>query len=144
MPLARDTPSSSVRATSATCHPASSRKKTNLPPRPRPRHYDQEIKTAWRKTRSGFSGEIALPVFYFEGGKFEPGYEIGLSFGAQKVLPTPQATAAQSREQHVRGALKSPEELRAIVLTSKSDRLFPVRFGNTATYQRLVLRDSGM
>jgi hypothetical protein len=113
-----------------------------LPPRPKPRHYEKDIKTAWRKTPTGFSGDIALPVFYFDGGKFQPGYEIGLSFGIQKALPLPQVVAATSPEGRVRAALKSQEELKLIVLTSKKDRLFPVRFGNPATYQRLVLNDS--
>jgi hypothetical protein len=106
----------------------------------KPRHYDKDIKTAWNKTPNGFSGDIAIPVFYFDGGKFQPGYEIGLSFGIQKALPLPEVVAATSPEGRVRAALKSPEELQLIVLTSKKDRLFPVRFGNPATYQRLVLQ----
>jgi len=112
-----------------------------LPPRPRPRHYEKEIKTAWKKTPTGFSGDIAIPVFYFDGGRFRPGYEIGLSFGVQKALPLPQVVAAKTQEERVRAALKSQEDLKPIVLNSKKDRLFPVRFGNPATYQRLVLRD---
>ena len=112
----------------------------NLPPRPRPRHYETEIKTEWRKTPTGFSGEIALPVFYFDGGKFQPGYEIGLSFGVQRALPLPEVVAATSPEGRARAALKSQDDLKLIVLTSKKDRLFPVRFGNPATYQRLVLQ----
>jgi hypothetical protein len=113
-----------------------------LPPRPQPRHYDKEIKTAWKKTPTGFSGEIAIPVSYFDGGKFQPGYEIGLSFGVQKAFPLPQVVAAASQEGRVRAALKSQDDLKLIVLTSKKDRLFPVRFGNPATYQRLVLSGS--
>ena len=113
-----------------------------LPPRPRPRHYETEIKTAWKKTPTGFSGDIAIPVFYFDGGKFRPGYEIGLSFGVQKALPVPEVVAATSQEARVRAALKSQEDLKLIVLTSKKDGLFPVRFGNPATYQRLLLRGS--
>ena len=112
-----------------------------LPPRPKTRDYEKEIKTEWKKTPTGFSGEIAIPVFYFDGGRFHPGYEIGLSFGVQKALPLPQVVAATSQEGRVRAALKSQEDLKLIVLTSKKDRLFPVRFGNPATYQRLVLED---
>jgi hypothetical protein len=107
--------------------------------RPKPRHYEKEIKTEWKKTPVGFAGYIALPVFYFDGGKFRPGYEIGLSFGIQKALPQPQVVAATNPEARVRAALKAQEDLKLIVLTSKKDRLFPVRFGNPATYQRLVL-----
>jgi hypothetical protein len=113
-----------------------------LPPRPQPRHYEKELKTEWKKTPTGFSGEIAIPVSYFDGGKFRPGYEIGLSFGVQKALPLPQVVAASSQEGRVRAALKSQDDQKLIVLTSKKDRLFPLRFGNPATYQRLVLRDS--
>ena len=112
-------------------------------PRLKPHHYDKEIKTEWRKTPAGFLGDIAIPVFYFDGGKFRAGYEIGLSFGVQKALPLPQVVAATSQEGRVRAALKSQDDLKLIVLTSKKDRLFPVRFGNPATYQRLVLKDSG-
>jgi hypothetical protein len=113
-----------------------------MPPRPRPRHYNKEVMTAWKKTPTGFSGDIAIPVFYFDGGKFRPGYEIGLSFGAQKALPITEVVAATSQAGRVRAALKSQEDLKLIVLTSKKDQLFPVRFGNPATYQRLVLRGS--
>ena len=113
-----------------------------LPPRAQPRRYEKEIKTEWKKTLTGFSGDIAIPVFYFAGGTFRAGYEIGLSFGVQKALPLPQVVAATSYEGRVQAALKSQEDLKLIVLTSKKDRLFPVRFGNPATYQRLVLRNS--
>ncbi len=114
-----------------------------LPPRPHPRHYDKEIKTAWKKTPTGFSGEIAIPVFYFDGGRFQPGYEIGLGFGAQKALPLSSGVAGASQEERQRFALKSQEELQLIILTSKKDGLFPVSFGNPATYQRLVLGGIG-
>jgi hypothetical protein len=96
-----------------------------LPPRPHPRHYAQEIKTAWKKTSTGFSGDIAIPVEYFEGGKFRAGYEIGLSFGARKAFPPPQAG----------------EEGEHIAFGSKADRLFPAEFGNPSSYQRLVLKE---
>ncbi|HEV2493848.1 MAG TPA: beta-N-acetylglucosaminidase domain-containing protein [Terriglobia bacterium] len=101
-----------------------------LPPRPHPRDYDHDIKTAWKKTVAGFSGDIAIPVGYFDGGKFHAGYEIGLSFGARKVLPPPPGSPAGTGE----------EENEHISFDSKADRLFPASFGNPATYQRLVLR----
>ena len=97
-----------------------------LPPRPHPRDYDKEIKTAWKKTDQGFSGDIAIPVDYFDGGKFQPGYEIGLSFGARKAFPPPPG--------------KTDEEGARITFGSKADRLFPANFGNPSSYQRLVLR----
>ena len=106
-----------------------------LPPRPQPRDYNREIKTAWKKTRAGFSGDIAIPVSYFDagpssavkaGGAFRPGYEIGLSFAAQKVIPSK----------------KADQESERIVFASKTDRIFPLRFGNPSSYQRLVLVDA--
>jgi len=96
-----------------------------LPPRPQPRDYNHDLKTAWKKTASGFSGDIAIPVSYFDGGRFQDGYEIGLSFGAQKFIPPPNPPGT--------------EEGQRIALTSKADRLFPVRVSNPSTYQRLVL-----
>jgi len=96
-----------------------------LPPRARPHDYNQEIRTAWKKTTTGYSGDIAIPVSFFEGGKFSEGYEIGLSFGVQKVL----------------GPLKpgDDEGSQQIVFTSKSDPLFRVNLVNPSSYQRLVL-----
>ena len=96
-----------------------------LPLRTHPRDYERGIRTAWKKTRRGFSGDIAIPVEWFDGGKFSSGYEIGLSFGAQKVIPS-----------------KNSDEVQRIVFSSKLDKTFPVRFGNPSTYQRLVLAGS--
>ncbi len=96
-----------------------------LPPRPMLRHYEREIRTAWMKTPEGYSGDMAIPVSYFDGGRFFGGYEIGLSFAVQKVL-------APRRKR---------EEGRKIVFSSKRDHLFPAHFGNPSSYQRLVLVD---
>jgi hypothetical protein len=93
-----------------------------LPPRPHPRDYEQEIKTAWKKTRRGFSGDIAIPVSWFDGA-FREGYEIGLGLGAQKAYPPK----------------KAGEEVERVIFTSKRDHVFPVRFANPSSYQRLVL-----
>jgi len=100
-----------------------------LPPRPRPHDYNREIKTVWKKTASGFSGDVAIPISYFEDGKFSEGYEIGLSFGAQKVLKPAPSTGAE-------------EDAERIAFSSKSDPLFPVSLGNPSSYQRLVLTNS--
>src|SRR5208283_2161319 len=59
-----------------------------LPPRPHVHDYNQEIKTEWRKTPKGFSGDIAIPISFFEDRKFSSGQEIALSFGAQKTFPS--------------------------------------------------------
>jgi hypothetical protein len=100
-----------------------------LPPRPHPRDFPNEIRTAWKKTANGFSGDIAIPMYYFAGGRFRPGYEIGLSFSIQKHFPPPPGQAANE-----------DDENRRILFTSKADTLFRASFGNPSTYQRLVLR----
>jgi hypothetical protein len=98
-----------------------------LPPRPQPHDYNQEIKTAWKKTSAGYSGDIAIPVSYFDGGKFSNGYEIGLSFGAQKVFPPKKAG--------------EEVDLERIKFTSKTDRVFHASVENPSSLQRLVLID---
>jgi beta-N-acetylglucosaminidase len=101
-----------------------------LPPRPVPRNYSQEIKMAWKKTKTGFSSDIAIPVAWFDGGQFHANYEIGITLGAQKALPRdPTAT-------------ESPVEIPHITFRSKTDRTFPARLRNPSSYQRLVLVDS--
>ena len=97
-----------------------------LPPRTHPRDYASEIKTAWKKTAQGFSGDIAIPVGYFDGA-FRPGYEIGLDFGARKAIPPPT------------GTVPGDDEPQYISFDSKADRLFSSSFRNASTYQRLVL-----
>ncbi len=96
-----------------------------LPPRPQPHDYNQEVKTAWKKTPTGYWGDIAIPISFFEGGKFSKGYEIGCAFGVQKAL------APRTPEE--------AEEPQRIVLTTKADALFRVTVNNPATFQRLVL-----
>lgn len=107
-----------------------------LPPRPHPWDYHREIKTAWKKTAAGYSGDIAIPVSFFDGGRFQAGYEIGVGFAAQKVLLTPPGRA---------NALENGGDdngTARIVLGSKADPLFPVSFGNPSSYQRLILVDA--
>ncbi len=101
-----------------------------LPLRSQPHDYNQEIKTAWKKTPTGYSGDIAIPVRWFDGGKFKAGYEIGLALGAQKALP------------HDPQNVNPAEEIPRILFRSKVDPTFPVHVGNPSTYQRLVLIDS--
>jgi hypothetical protein len=97
-----------------------------LPPRPHLHDYNQEIKTAWKKTPKGFSGDIAIPISFFEGPAFRPGQEIGLSFGAQKTFPSKEPLG---------------DDLPQIVFTSKTDSLFRVDPENPVTFQRLLLVD---
>ncbi len=87
-----------------------------LQPRNRPHDHSKEIKTAWRKTANGYSGDIAIPSTYFDSGRLSEGYEIGLGFTAQKI---------------VRGS--------RIYFISKRDPLFPVHLRNPSSYPRLVL-----
>jgi len=96
-----------------------------LPPRSRKHDYSREIQSAWKKTATGYSGDLAIPVSFFEGGKFTSGYEIGLAFNVQKAFPSSQAA--------------DPEEWQRIVITSKADQLFHASVNNPASLPRLVL-----
>ena len=98
-----------------------------LPPRTQPHNYMVEIYTAWKKTDRGYSGDIAVPVTFFEGGKFAPGYELGLGFSVTKVIRPTRPTDA--------------EELERIVLQSKKDHLFRVSAENPSSFPRLVLTE---
>ena len=98
-----------------------------LPPRVPPHSYMQEIYTAWKKTPNGYSGDIAIPVTFFEGGKLAPGYELGLGFGVTKVIRPTKPTDA--------------ENLERIELQSKKDRLFHVSAENPSSFPRLVLTE---
>ena len=98
-----------------------------LPPRPQRHDYMQEIYTAWKKTANGYSGDIAIPVTFFAGGKLAPGYEVGLEFGVTKVVPPTRPTDA--------------EDLERIVLESKKDHLFRASTRNPSSFPRLVLTD---
>jgi hypothetical protein len=99
-----------------------------LPPRPLPHDYMKEIYTAWKKTARGYSGDIAIPVTFFEGGKLAAGYELGLGFSVAKVVRPTRPTDA--------------DDLERTVLQSKQDHLFRVSTGNPATFPRLVLMEA--
>jgi hypothetical protein len=98
-----------------------------LPPRAWPHDYMQEIRTAWRRTTQGYSGDIAIPAFYFEGGKLASGYELGLGFGVRKVIRPTKPT--------------HEEDLERIELQSKKDHLFRISTRNPSTFPRLVLAE---
>ncbi len=99
-----------------------------FPPRPHPHDYNREIKTAWKKTAAGFSGDIVIPASFFEA-RFGQGQEIKLSFGVNKALPSQDASAEDSDQ---------------IVFSSKEDKLFPVDPENPASLQVMVLGGSSM
>jgi hypothetical protein len=98
-----------------------------FPLRSRPHNYSQEIRTTWKKTVTGFSGDVVVPAAFFAHQSFAPGQEIGLSFEAQKVFPP-----------------KDPfeEDPARIVFSSKEGSLFPVESQSPATFQRMRLVDS--
>jgi len=97
-----------------------------LPPRNRPHNHAAEIRTAWRRTATGYSGDIAIPASYFDAGALSERYEIGLGFSVQNIYSSPAG----------RGARK---QLRKTVLISKDNSLFPVYLSNPSSYPRLVL-----
>jgi hypothetical protein len=97
-----------------------------FPPRPHPHDYDREIKTVWKKTVAGFSGDIVIPVSFFDV-RFGQGREIRLSFGARKAVLSLDASGEDSDQ---------------IVFSSKEDKLFPVDPENPASLQEMVLGES--
>ncbi|HEV2175691.1 MAG TPA: beta-N-acetylglucosaminidase domain-containing protein [Terriglobia bacterium] len=100
---------------------------------PGPSEPTGEIRTAWKRTAAGYSGDIAIPAAFF-GGNLHAGLDLGLVIAAQKVLPPAAGQPASVTDE---------ENLQRIVFSSKSDALFPVHFGNPATYQRAVLIQPG-
>ena len=95
-----------------------------FPLRSRPHDYNREIKATWKKTATGFSGDVIVPAAFFAHPNFAAGYEVGLSFEAQKVFPP-----------------KDPfeDDPARIVLSSKEGTLFPVESHSPATFQRMEL-----
>ena len=86
-----------------------------------------QIKAFWKKTSGGYSADFAIPAAYFSGGSLKAGDEMGMSFLLAKSVQPAASAGGQ------------PGEGREIVFTSKADPLFPARFRNPATYQRLIL-----
>jgi hypothetical protein len=105
-----------------------------LPLRAHPHNYAAEIVTAWKKTADGYSGDIAIPKTYFEGGTLAAGYEVGLAFSITKVIRPIQPT--------------DQGDIERITLQSKKDPLFRVRpedivspGWSPATFPRVVLME---
>ena len=97
-----------------------------FPLRSRAHDYNQEIRATWKKTATGFSGDVVVPAAFFGRQNFAQGQEIGLSFGAQKVFP-PQDPFE--------------EDPARIFFSSKEGRLFPVESQSPVTFQRMELVD---
>ena len=58
-----------------------------FPPRARKHDYNHEIHTIWKKTASGFSGDVVVPVSFFAKQSFVVGQKFGLSFEVQMAVP---------------------------------------------------------
>jgi hypothetical protein len=97
-----------------------------FPLRSRPHDYNEEIRATWKKTATGFSGDVVVPAAFFARQNFDLGQGIGLSFAAQKVFP-PQDPFE--------------EDPARIVFSSKEGGLFPVESQSPATFQRMELVD---
>jgi hypothetical protein len=96
-----------------------------FPVRPKIHNYSREIHAIWKKTPAGFSGDVVVPVSFFDRRNFSSGQQIGLSFGAQKAFPPKDPSA------------DNPDR---IIFSSKGDSLFPVDQENPETLQLMVLR----
>ncbi len=95
-----------------------------FPLRPRPHDYNLEIRAIWKKTATGFSGDVVVPAAFFARQDFALGQEIGLSFQTQKVFPPKDSLE---------------EDPARIVFSSKQGGLFPVESENPVTFQRMEL-----
>ena len=95
-----------------------------FPMRPKIHNYNREIHTIWTKTPNGFSGDVVVPVSFFNRRNFSAGQQIGLSFGVQKAFPPKDPSA------------DNPDR---IIFSSKGDSLFPVDQENPETLQQMVL-----
>jgi hypothetical protein len=96
-----------------------------FPMRPKIHNYNYEINAIWKKTPTGFSGDIVVPVSFFDRRNFSAGQQIGLSFGVQKAFPPKDPSA------------DNPDR---IIFSSKGVSLFPVDQENPETLQHMVLR----
>lgn len=97
-----------------------------FPMRPKAHNYNREIHAIWKKTPTGFSGDVVVPVSFFDHRNFSAGQKIGLSFQVQKACPSKDPSADNADR---------------IVFSSKGDSIFPVDQENPETLQQLVLRD---
>lgn len=96
-----------------------------FPTRLRTYDYYREIHAIWKKTPLGYSGDIVVPVSFFDRGNFSTGQRIGLSFEVQKAFPPKDP---------------SPDNPDRIIFSSKGDSLFPVDQENSQTLQQMVLQ----
>lgn len=96
-----------------------------FPVRPQIHNYNREIHAIWKKTATGFSGDVIVPVSFFERRSFFAGQQIGLSFGVQKAFRPKDPSA---------------DNVDRIIFSSKGDSLFPVDQENPETLQQMVLR----
>ena len=97
-----------------------------FPARPRTYDYNREIHAVWKKTPLGYSGDIVVPVSFFDRQRFFAGQQIGLSFEVQKAIPPKDP---------------STDSVDRIIFSSKGDSIFPVDQENPDSLQQLILRD---
>jgi hypothetical protein len=89
-------------------------------------NFPLQVKAVWKKTVGGYSADFAIAAAYFCGHALQADGEMGMALLLGKLVQ-PAASGG------------APQEAGRIVFTSKADALFPVRFRNPATYQRLIL-----
>lgn len=96
-----------------------------FPMRSKAHNYNLEIHAIWKKTPTGFSGDVVVPVSFFERRNFSANQQIGLSFEVQKAFPPKDPSAGNADR---------------IIFSSKGDSLFAVDQENPETLQQMVLR----
>lgn len=95
-----------------------------FPPRPLAHDLSREIKAVWKKTPAGFSGDIVIPVTFFNRPNFANGEKIALSFDLRKVFAP------------LDPLVDDPER---IVFSSKGSSVFAIDQENPATLQSMEL-----
>jgi len=83
------------------------------------------IRSVWKKTATGATGDIVVPAALFKDGTLTAGQRIALSFDVQKSFP------------HGNPLTDDPDLIR---LTSKEDMLFPISSENPRALQQVILR----
>jgi hypothetical protein len=85
--------------------------------------YNREIHAVWKKTATGYSGDVVVPMAFFALQNFVEGQQFGLSFEVQKVLPATGPTGSQGR----------------IVFSSKGNGPFEIDPESPTTLQQIKL-----
>jgi hypothetical protein len=94
-----------------------------FPVRAQKHDYNREIHAVWKKTATGYSGDVVVPMAFFALQNFVEGQQFGLSFEVQKVLPATGPTGSQGR----------------IVFSSKGNGPFEIDPESPTTLQQIKL-----